>query len=163
MAKNFLYEFAVWEPLRAVIRNNANTELAAIDSSLEQFFTFDTPTALVSTDSPAVYLDWEDCALQKSDDDSHCTQEHRFRADVVVFGNDFRALDAKASQYLLAINRALDKMTVADFADTSATLSGIAWEVTARSDAGFTRNQTTGLFRRDANLILVIQFMEVTS
>ena len=163
MAKNFLYEFAVWEPLRSVLVNNANTELAAIDSSLEAFFSFDIPTRVVSSDSPACYLDWEECDLKKSDDDAYCEQSHTFRCDVAVFGSDFRELDLRASQYLLAINRAFDKMTVADFATTSAELNAIRWEVTKRADVGFTKNRETGLFRRDASLILVVQYLEVTS
>lgn len=157
---DYNYALAVLSNIRTVITADTDTELEAIDASLDSIESFTTPLPVV-VKFPAVYVEWAGSKLKKSDDESYCDQEHEFQIGVAVIDSDHHAIAVKVLQYVTAVNRAIDKMTQADLLTaTSTTLSGAAWEVVDHDSSRGLRINDAGVYRRDAYLTLIVQFRE---
>ena len=157
---DYNYALTVLTNIRTVISDNANTELAGVDPDLEGFVSYTTPM-LVVLNFPAVYVEWAGSKLKKSDDESYCHQEHEFQIGIAVVGTDHDTLTEKILQYTVAVTRVLDKMTQNTLiGDRSSVLGGAAWEVIDHDSSRGLRVNDAGIYRRDAYLTLIVQFIE---
>ena len=97
--------------------------------------------------------------MEQSDDDSHIRSQTEFYIDIAVDGKDAYTLQRTILKYVLAIDRILRTMTVADLITAvSSTVSEPIWEVTEHQ-FGVLREQDT-IYRIDARIILVVQMLE---
>jgi len=151
--------------IQAVLERDVNTRVAALDASLDLFpdedcIGFRTPTAL-AVNFPCLYLEGSQVDLSQSADDSRVDQQHELVISVACVGPDDYTLQSALETYVLAIDQALRRMTIGDLTGgiTSA-VSPAAWEVTQHRYGVLRGTNNNTILRRDAQLILVIQFFE---
>jgi hypothetical protein len=160
---NFEYQYAlaVLDNIRAVIVAGMNTELGLIDATLPTIERYTTPIdALVNF--PAVYVEWVNSDIDKSEDSGFCRQVHEFSIGVSVIDTDHDVLTKRVLQYLAAATRTLDKMTPdALMTGITSVIGAPVWS-TVRHDGtrGLRFNEGAGIYRRDAYLTLMVEFYE---
>ena len=164
-ASKFQAEFAarLLDHLQAVLERDVNAALASIDGSLPLFaendgIGFRTPTP-IAVNFPALYLEPSQSALVQSADDSRVEEQHEFAINVALTGPDANTLKRQIVNYVLAIDQVLRSMSVTDLTGgLSSAISKPTWEVTEHRYGVLRSNDT--LYRRDAQLILVVQDFE---
>ena len=157
---DYNYALEITGNLRDYVAAHADTEVQAIDSSLDAIKNFTTPIPLV-VKFPAVYVDWAGSKLKRADDDSYCVQEHEFQIGIAVIDKDYDAIADKILKYVAGVSRVIEKMKSADLTNgTSTTLSGAAWEIVDQDSAKGLRWNDAGIYRRDAYLTMIVQVTE---
>jgi hypothetical protein len=146
------------DSLQTYLEASTATALAEIDTSLADFVDYQTPTPIV-LNFPALFITTGGVAIEQSDDDSHLRSQTEFYIDIAIDGKDAYTLQRSILKYVLAVDRILRTMTVADLITaTSSTVSEPIWEVTEHQ-FGVLRERDT-IYRIDARIILIIQMLE---
>lgn len=145
--------------LQAYLEASLPTALAEIDATLPNVVDYRTPTP-IALNFPALFVSTSNEQMEQSDDDSHIRGRVELYVDIAVDGVDAYALQRKILKYVVAIDRVIRTMAVADLLGgaTTAYVSEPVWEVTEHQ-FGILRQSDT-IYRSDARIILVIQTME---
>ena len=152
------FAYRLIDSLQTFLEASTATALAEIDSSLTDFKDYRTPTPII-LNFPALFISTGGVVMEQSDDDSHIRSQTEFYIDIAVDGKDAYTLQRTILKYVLAIDRILRTMTVADLITAvSSTVSEPIWEVTEHQ-FGLLREQDT-IYRIDARIILVVQMLE---
>ena len=149
---------------------NANTQVAAVDAALALFATetdahaqkvgFNTPTP-ITTNFPALYLEPSASNLSQSSDDSHIEQTHELALNLALAGPDANTLKSQIVKYVTALDRCIRQMTDAQITGgiTSAIRKPVL-EITEHRYGVLRVAQEGTIYRRDAQLIIVVQILE---
>lgn len=147
--------------VQAVLERDVDDALAVIDSSLESVKDFDTP-AQIALNFPAIYLEPDLSQIEQAADDSHLMEKHSFLITLSIVAKDPDTTKARIVKYVRAVDQALRTMSVADLIGSAPTgaIRKPAWEVTEHRFGALTRNVENTIYRRDAQLVLVVQILE---
>jgi len=144
--------------IQTYIEASTGTALTLIDSTLDDFVDFRTPTPII-LNFPALFISTSGSSITQSDDDSYLTGQHEFYIDLAIDGKDTYTLERNILKYVLAIDQCLRTMAVSDL--TGGVTSAIGhpvWEVTEHQ-YGVLRQEDT-IYRKDARLVLIVQLLE---
>ena len=148
--------------VQTVLERDANTALAAIDNTLATFADYTTPNA-IATVFPCLYLEPSRSELEQSQDDSYITEQHEMVVTVSIVAPvaSASALTPRITKYTRAIDQVLRSASVADLVTSlSAAKRKPAWEVTRHTYGPLRGNDAGSTFRRDSQILFVVQTLE---
>ena len=153
----FLYRLI--DNVQAYLEASTATALAEIEAGLANFTDYRTPTPVV-LNFPALFVTPSSEALEQSDDDSHIRGRCEMFIDIAIDGKDAYTIQRTILKYMLAVDRVLRTMTVADLlgANTTALVSEPIWEVTEHQYGVLRQGDT--MYRLDGRIVLVVQMLE---
>ena len=153
----FLYRLI--DNVQAYLEASTATALAEIEAGLANFADYRTPTPVV-LNFPALFITPSSEALEQSDDDSYIRGRCEMFIDIAIDGKDAYTIQRTILKYMLAVDRVLRTMTVADLlgANTTALVSEPIWEVTEHQYGVLRQGDT--MYRLDGRIVLVVQMLE---
>lgn len=160
----FSAEFAqgLMDNIQAVLESatiGPNAALAVIDNTLDVFVDFDTPTP-ITINFPALYLEPSTSKIEQSADDAYLKAEHEFLISLAIVGPEPDTLKKRINKYVRAVDQSLRGMTQTSLTGgVTTTQAGAAWEVTQHR-YGVLRETENTIYRKDAQLVLVVQLIE---
>jgi hypothetical protein len=158
--KDYNYARAIIGNLRTYVAANADTQIQAIDSSLDNIADFTSPLPVL-VKFPGVYVEWAGTKLKHEDDDGSVFEEHEFQIGVSVIDKNYNDIQDKLLKYVAGVSRVLEKLSSADLTGgTSTTLSGAAWEIVDLDSSKGMRISDAGIYRRDAYITFIVQIVE---
>ena len=153
------FQQLILDRVQAVLERDVDIALAAIDSTLDGIKQFDTPTPLL-TKFPGIYLEPDSSGIRQADDDSYLIALHQCLVTVSIAGKDPDTLKTAIVKYVRAIDQVLRTMTVSDLTGGATNAERKpAWEVTEHR-YGFLRANENTIYRKDAQLVLVVELLE---
>lgn len=157
----FAAQFAgrLMENLQTVIERDTPTALRAIDADLDAPKDYATPIS-IALNFPAVYLEPDSSRLTQADDDSYITGEHSFVITLSIVGPTPNALKLNVVKYVRALDQVIRTATTDDLTDgVTSSVGPPVWEVTEHR-YGLLRAEDRGIYRWDAQLVIVFQLLE---
>lgn len=145
--------------VQVVLERDVNDALAIIDATLDTVKDFDTPMEIV-LNFPAIYLEPDLSKVEQSDDDSYLMAQHSLLVTLAITAPEPDITKARIVKYVRAIDQVLRTMSVADLIGSAPTSSirKPTWEVTEHRYGALRQSET--IYRREAQLVLVVQILE---
>lgn len=154
------FQELILENVQAVLERDVGTALAAIDSDLDTFKDFTTPTS-IALNFPALYIEPDISTLAQADDDSYIQAEHSILINLSIVARDPDVTKQRIVKYVRAVDQAIRTMSVIDLTGGVDSATGKpAWEVVEHRYGSLEQNADRTIYRRDAQLVMVVQILE---